>query len=83
MFENFLVVIIILTLFCTVVEDLVTCLFIYLYNSFHHSRKVLRITDGIEDLGGLNWELVGCLSLAWILTYLCIVKGVKTTGKVS
>lgn len=45
-------------------------------------RKVLRITDGIEDLGGMNWELVGCLALAWILTYCCIVKGVKTTGKI-
>ena len=65
-------------------EDEKNCLDLR-YSSFFlfFSRKVLRITDGIEDLGGFNWELVACLSLAWILTYLSIVKGVKTTGKVS
>uniref|UniRef100_A0AAX7TH88 Transporter n=1 Tax=Astatotilapia calliptera TaxID=8154 RepID=A0AAX7TH88_ASTCA len=39
-------------------------------------------TRGIEELGGLRWELFGCLVFAWVIVYLCIFKGVKSTGKV-
>eukprot|EP00057_Strongylocentrotus_purpuratus_P031291 XP_784181.2 PREDICTED: sodium- and chloride-dependent GABA transporter 1 [Strongylocentrotus purpuratus] len=45
-------------------------------------NRVLGISDGIDNIGGLRWDLVGCLALGWILTYLCIVKGVKQTGKI-
>ncbi|XP_071818255.1 sodium- and chloride-dependent GABA transporter 2-like isoform X1 [Apostichopus japonicus] len=45
-------------------------------------NKVLGISSGIEDLGGMRWELVGCLALAWVLCYLCIWRGVKQTGKI-
>ncbi|KAJ8930137.1 hypothetical protein NQ314_017103, partial [Rhamnusium bicolor] len=33
------------------------------------------------NFGGINWELVGCLLFSWIIGYLCVVKGVKTSGK--
>lgn len=46
-------------------------------------RRVLNISDGIQHLGGLRWELALCLLLAWIICYFCIWKGVKSTGKVS
>ncbi|XP_078484910.1 sodium- and chloride-dependent GABA transporter 2 [Ciona intestinalis] len=42
---------------------------------------VLKITDGIEDLGGLRWELAGVLLLAWIVCYLTVFQGTKSTGK--
>ncbi|XP_035292317.1 sodium- and chloride-dependent GABA transporter ine [Anguilla anguilla] len=45
-------------------------------------RRLLKMTRGIEDLGGLRWELFGLLILAWAIVYLCIFKGVKSTGKV-
>ncbi|XP_071502578.1 sodium- and chloride-dependent betaine transporter-like isoform X2 [Diadema antillarum] len=47
-------------------------------------RKVLQIhlSDGVHDLAGMNWQLLLCLILAWILIYLCICKGVKSSGKV-
>uniref|UniRef100_A0A8C3H358 Transporter n=1 Tax=Corvus moneduloides TaxID=1196302 RepID=A0A8C3H358_CORMO len=45
-------------------------------------RRVLKISDGIQHLGGLRWELALCLLLAWIICYFCIWKGVKSTGKV-
>ncbi|XP_045613424.1 sodium- and chloride-dependent glycine transporter 2 [Procambarus clarkii] len=35
-----------------------------------------------EDMGGMNWELVGCLALAWVLVFACLIKGVKSSGKV-
>ncbi|XP_024242009.1 solute carrier family 6 member 11a [Oncorhynchus tshawytscha] len=44
-------------------------------------RRVLRISDGIESLGGIRWELALCLLLSWIVCYFCIWKGVKSTGK--
>ena len=30
----------------------------------------------------MNWDLALCLLLAWIICYLCVFKGVKSTGKV-
>nr|XP_019941056.1 PREDICTED: sodium- and chloride-dependent GABA transporter ine-like [Paralichthys olivaceus] len=45
-------------------------------------NKMLEQTDGVEEAGGVRWELFLILILAWILIYLCIFKGVKSTGKV-
>ncbi|XP_036721873.1 sodium- and chloride-dependent GABA transporter 2 isoform X2 [Balaenoptera musculus] len=45
-------------------------------------RRVLKISDGIQHLGNLRWELALCLLLAWVICYFCIWKGVKSTGKV-
>lgn len=47
-----------------------------------HRNRLLEKTRGIEELGGLRWELFGCLVFAWVIVYLCIFKGVKSTGKV-
>uniref|UniRef100_A0A803JFV1 Transporter n=1 Tax=Xenopus tropicalis TaxID=8364 RepID=A0A803JFV1_XENTR len=71
------------------------CLDFYKGNSTHNvtlngtssviefwERRVLRISDGIDNIGGLHWELALCLLLAWIICYFCIWKGVKSTGKV-
>lgn len=33
-------------------------------------------------MGSLNWDLVLCLFIAWVMCYFCIWKGVKSTGKV-
>ncbi|XP_058511991.1 sodium- and chloride-dependent GABA transporter 2 isoform X3 [Ochotona princeps] len=45
-------------------------------------RRVLKISDGIQHLGAVRWELALCLLLAWVICYFCIWKGVKSTGKV-
>ncbi|XP_061678797.1 sodium- and chloride-dependent GABA transporter 2 isoform X1 [Syngnathoides biaculeatus] len=45
-------------------------------------RRVLRISSGIDHIGSLNWDLVICLAVAWVICYFCIWKGVKSTGKV-
>ncbi|XP_027888611.1 sodium- and chloride-dependent GABA transporter ine [Xiphophorus couchianus] len=45
-------------------------------------HKLLEKTSGIEEAGGLQWEVFGCLLLSWIIIYLCTFKGVKSTGKV-
>ncbi|XP_069084235.1 sodium- and chloride-dependent GABA transporter 2-like [Pleurodeles waltl] len=45
-------------------------------------RQVLHLSDGLENIGTLQWKLALCLLLAWIICYFCIWKGVKSTGKV-
>ena len=35
-----------------------------------------------EGLGGIQWELVGCLGLAWLMVYLIVWKGLHQSGKV-
>ena len=45
--------------------------------------NVLDISTDIEDYSnGVNGKLVGCLVLAWVVVYLCVVKGIKSSGKV-
>ncbi|CAB4005935.1 sodium-dependent neutral amino acid transporter B(0)AT1-like isoform X2 [Paramuricea clavata] len=44
--------------------------------------KALEVSTDIEDYSnGLNWKLVGCFILAWIIVYICVIKGIKSTGK--
>ncbi|XP_060065225.1 sodium- and chloride-dependent glycine transporter 1-like [Ylistrum balloti] len=45
-------------------------------------RGVLQLSDGIEDMGALRWELLICLFVAWVVVFLCLFKGVKSSGKV-
>ncbi|XP_034240905.1 sodium- and chloride-dependent GABA transporter 2-like [Thrips palmi] len=45
-------------------------------------RRVLRITGGIHDLGGMQWELFACLALGWVLVYFIIYRGLHQSGKI-
>ncbi|CAI5687372.1 solute carrier family 6 member 22, tandem duplicate 2 isoform X2 [Oreochromis niloticus] len=45
-------------------------------------RRILGLSDGIDNIGNIRWDLALCLLLAWVLCYFCIWNGVKTTGKV-
>ncbi|XP_077058545.1 sodium- and chloride-dependent GABA transporter 2-like [Siphateles boraxobius] len=45
-------------------------------------RRVLALSGGIEEVGKINWEILLCLIAMWIVSYFCIWKGVKSTGKV-
>ncbi|XP_039287261.1 sodium-dependent proline transporter [Nilaparvata lugens] len=45
-------------------------------------RHVLHLSDGIEHLGPIKWDLALCLLACWIVVVLCLIKGIKTSGKV-
>lgn len=49
----------------------------------YYYRRVLGKSEGItwENFGTIRWDLVGCLLAAWVVTYSCVVKGVKSSGK--
>ncbi|XP_062994383.1 orphan sodium- and chloride-dependent neurotransmitter transporter NTT5 [Elgaria multicarinata webbii] len=45
-------------------------------------HKALHVTSSIEESGGLNPALTGCLFAAWALVCLAMIKGIKSSGKV-
>ena len=45
-------------------------------------RDALEITAGIQDPGEFNWKIAGCMGAAWIIIYVCIMKGIVASGKV-
>uniref|UniRef100_A0A8C9SFM2 Transporter n=1 Tax=Scleropages formosus TaxID=113540 RepID=A0A8C9SFM2_SCLFO len=45
-------------------------------------RETLNITSAISDGGGVHVGQALCLLLAWMVVYLCIIRGIASTGKV-
>ncbi|XP_028280933.1 sodium- and chloride-dependent transporter XTRP3 isoform X2 [Parambassis ranga] len=45
-------------------------------------RETLNISPTIEENGGIHMGQALCFVLAWLITYLFVVRGVKSTGKV-
>merc|ERR1711936_600325 len=46
-------------------------------------HRVLQQNAGLEHgLGGMQWELAGCLVIAWVVVYLIIAKGLHSSGKI-
>ena len=45
--------------------------------------RVLQISSGIDDLGTVQWELMLCLLLVWILIAAVLIKGIAILGKIS
>lgn len=46
------------------------------------SNYVLGLSAGIEETGGIKLSLAACLLCAWIIVFLCLCKGVQSSGKV-
>ncbi|KAK6182350.1 hypothetical protein SNE40_010059 [Patella caerulea] len=44
--------------------------------------NVLRISSGLDEFGSVQWHLAVALLAGWIIIFLCIVKSVKSVGKV-
>ncbi|XP_012936077.1 sodium- and chloride-dependent betaine transporter [Aplysia californica] len=45
-------------------------------------RNVLQLSDSLADIGTIPWQSGVALLVASIIVFMCIVKGVKTVGKV-
>lgn len=45
-------------------------------------RTVLDISSKIEESGEFNWIMFLCLACTWFVIWLCMMKGIKVTGKV-
>jgi hypothetical protein len=47
-----------------------------------YRNYVLGKSSGIDDMGSIRWQLALCLLLAWTIVFLCLSKGVQSSGKV-
>ena len=44
--------------------------------------NILAKSNGLENSEPLVWQLVLCLFFAWLIIFLCMFKGIKSSGKV-
>lgn len=49
---------------------------------FHLRNYVLGLSSGIEETGAIKISLAACLFCAWTIVFLCLCKGVQSSGKV-
>ncbi|GFO45473.1 transporter [Plakobranchus ocellatus] len=50
----------------------------------YFERQVLGLqnSSGFDDFGGISIKLVFSLALSWLLIFACVLRGIKTSGKV-
>ncbi|KAL7735826.1 hypothetical protein ACLKA6_017828 [Drosophila palustris] len=48
----------------------------------YFNNYVLGLSSGIEETGSIKFSLAACLLLAWVIVFLCLCKGVQSSGKV-
>uniref|UniRef100_A0A8B9DY53 Transporter n=1 Tax=Anser cygnoides TaxID=8845 RepID=A0A8B9DY53_ANSCY len=46
-------------------------------------RETLNTSNSIADSGTIQWWLLLCLTCAWGVLYVCTIRGIETTGKVT
>ncbi|KAI1284868.1 Sodium- and chloride-dependent glycine transporter 2 [Halotydeus destructor] len=46
------------------------------------NNNVLRLSSGLDEITWINYKLVLCLILSWIIVYASIAKGIQSLGKV-
>lgn len=45
-------------------------------------HKVLGISNSLEEIGGLQWNLFVCLGFGWLMVYFILRKGLHQSGKI-
>ncbi|KFO38489.1 inactive sodium-dependent neutral amino acid transporter B(0)AT3 [Fukomys damarensis] len=49
--------------------------------SYFWYRQTLNVTADISDSGTVQWRLLLCQAASWAVVYLCVSRGIETTGK--
>lgn len=44
---------------------------------------MLKLSNDIGNFGEVRLPLLGCLGVSWAVVFLCLIRGVKSSGKVS
>uniref|UniRef100_A0A915MGM1 Transporter n=1 Tax=Meloidogyne javanica TaxID=6303 RepID=A0A915MGM1_MELJA len=50
--------------------------------NYFWNREAINTSDSIGDFGGFTWHMTFCLIFAWSVIYLCVMRGIKSSGKV-
>lgn len=45
-------------------------------------RTTLMVSKDINTAAPFNWKIALALIIAWILVYMCMIKGIASSGKV-
>ncbi|XP_045584520.1 sodium-dependent neutral amino acid transporter B(0)AT3 isoform X1 [Procambarus clarkii] len=45
-------------------------------------RQTIDASPSISETGGIKWWMAMCLTFSWLLVWLCIMKGIQSSGKV-
>lgn len=48
---------------------------------YYWYSKALNVSSSIEEGGGVMWHLVMVLLVAWVVVFLCMMRGVQSAGK--
>ena len=51
--------------------------------SYFWYRVALDASPGLDQPDGIKWKMLVSLFFSWFVVYLCICKGIKSSGKVS
>ncbi|XP_048246078.1 sodium- and chloride-dependent glycine transporter 1-like [Haliotis rufescens] len=43
--------------------------------------NVLSVSRGLEEVGSVQWHIVGCLFASYVIIFVCMIRGVKSVGK--
>ncbi|KAK7938463.1 hypothetical protein WMY93_001789 [Mugilogobius chulae] len=46
------------------------------------SKGVLSMSQGLQEMGQVQWPVLVSLFVCWVVCYFCVWKGVRSTGKV-
>ena len=49
---------------------------------YYWYHNALQISPLLDEADGINWKIFGCLIAGWFVVYICVLKGVKSSGKV-
>uniref|UniRef100_A0A8D0B0Y7 Transporter n=1 Tax=Sander lucioperca TaxID=283035 RepID=A0A8D0B0Y7_SANLU len=68
----------------TIQDCLVRGMLFYTFVCVSCSERVLGVvlSEGLNDPGPVRWPLALCLLAAWIIIFLCMLKGIRSSGKV-
>ena len=51
-------------------------------SELYFDNEVLRKSGSLSELGNPSWWMLLCLGVTWLVNFLCLFKGIKTSGKV-
>ncbi|EDO28939.1 predicted protein, partial [Nematostella vectensis] len=47
------------------------------------TNKILHSSSGVEQVGEVRYDLATALLIAWIVVYLCVSRGIRSSGKIA
>ena len=53
-----------------------------MHHRYFWYTSAAEATENIDVAARFNWQMFLCLLLAWVVVYLCLFRGIQSSGKV-